>query len=177
MIAAAKSSAYLRDLYQAEVAYVGNSLRRMGANPSDLEDLTQEVFVRALQNIKRYDPSRPVRPWLFGVAFRVLSEARREERLAQPIEERTPDPGLTPEQSAEVLQKKAMVLRALDTLSVDQRAVFVMHELNDHAMSEIAEALGIPLFTAYSRLRVARVRFTLSVRRLDKEDLMGRRSP
>jgi RNA polymerase sigma-70 factor (ECF subfamily) len=56
--------------------------------------------------------------------------------------------------------------RALDELDLAQRAVFVMHDLDGVAIPEIASMLGIPLNTAYSRLRLARTAFDRAVRRL-----------
>jgi RNA polymerase sigma-70 factor (ECF subfamily) len=160
----------LRALYESEVHYVANSLRRLGARPSDLDDLTQEVFVRALQYIERFDPHRAIRPWLFGIAFRVVSEARREHWVVREVRthglDEPSDPAVTPEQATEVQESRALVLRALDGLTPERRAVFVMYELDDHSMSEVADALGIPLFTAYSRLRVGRTQFARIVRRL-----------
>ena len=58
-----------------------------------------------------------------------------------------------------------MVLETLSALPPKQRAVLVMHELDGVTMKDIARALGLPLFTAYSRLRVARQRFAKELRR------------
>jgi RNA polymerase sigma-70 factor (ECF subfamily) len=171
MGAAAKLPDNLRALYDAEVDNVVNSLRRMGARAADLEDLTQEVFVRAFQNLSSFDERRPVRPWLFGIAFRVISEARRNNWKIRAIEadegddvSLLPDPKVTPERAVELSQARAVVLQTLEALVPERRAVFVMYELNGDSMAEIAEALGIPLFTAYSRLRMARAQFTALVR-------------
>lgn len=53
----------------------------------------------------------------------------------------------------------------LQSLELERRAVFVMHEIDGSPMPEIADALGIPLNTAYSRLRLARTQFTDTLRR------------
>jgi RNA polymerase sigma-70 factor (ECF subfamily) len=180
MSAAAKLSDDLRSLYEAEVDNVVNSLRRLGARSADLEDLTQEVFVRAFQHLSDYDPRRPFRPWLFGITFRVICEARRNNWKLQSVEPKEPeeinqlpDPDVTPERAAELNEGRRVVLRALEGIVPERRAVFVMYELNGHSMSEIAEALGIPLFTAYSRLRVARTQFAKLARRHRSEAAKG----
>jgi len=162
----------LRAIYDAEVGNVVNSLRRLGARGRDLEDLTQEVFVRAFQQLPSFDRTRAIRPWLFGIAFRVMAEARRHSwklRTAGGAEapEEVTDPGATPERAAEIAQTRRLVLELLEELSPERRAVFVMYELNGDSMTEIAGALGIPLFTAYSRLRVARAQFAALVRERD----------
>ena len=53
----------------------------------------------------------------------------------------------------------------LAALELDRRAVFVMHDIDGHVMPDIATALGIPLNTAYSRLRLARADFAVAVKR------------
>jgi RNA polymerase sigma-70 factor (ECF subfamily) len=73
----------------------------------------------------------------------------------------------------ELSQESQLVMRALDTLDLQRRAVFVMSELGGHTMPEIAETLSVPLNTAYSRLRLARQDFESAVRRLQP----ARRAP
>ncbi len=172
----------LRVIYDAEVGNVVNSLRRLGARGSDLEDLTQEVFVRAFQQLPGFDRSRALRPWLFGIALRVMAEARRHSwKLRAAGEAEAPDevtdPGVTPERAAEIGQTRRLVLELLEELVLERRAVFVMYELNGDSMTEIAQALGIPLFTAYSRLRVARAQFAALVRKRHPGELarLGRK--
>lgn len=70
----------LRDVYDAHAAYVWNTLRRLGAHPADLEDLTHDVFVQVQRHLHEFDSARPVKPWLFGFAFRILSQHRRRAR-------------------------------------------------------------------------------------------------
>jgi len=57
-------------------------------------------------------------------------------------------------------------MRALEELDLDRRAVFVMHDIDGHVMPDIAAALGVPLNTAYSRLRLARADFAAAVERV-----------
>jgi RNA polymerase sigma-70 factor (ECF subfamily) len=64
-------------------------------------------------------------------------------------------------------------MKALDTLDLDRRAVFVLHELDELSMPEIAAALSIPLNTAYSRLRLARADLAAWLERCQS----GRRPP
>ncbi len=59
-----------------------------------------------------------------------------------------------------------MVLRALESIEIERRAVFILFEFDECPMKQITETLRIPLFTGYSRLRLARAEFTAAVRRL-----------
>ena len=91
-----------RELYAREFDYVWHSLRRLGLPPRELEDATHDVFLVVHQRLDQYDPTRPLRPWLFGIAFRVAADerrrARRSELQADPPE--LPDAAAGPEQQA-----------------------------------------------------------------------------
>ena len=157
-------------IYRAEFPYVWNTLRRLGVRHADLGDLSHEVFVVAFRRLSDFDQARPVRPWLFGIAFRVVAHFRRAQQTnPESCSDVSPDelaaPAQGPEEALAARQDRALVARALDTLDLDRRAVFVMHELEGQAVPEIARTLDVPLNTAYSRLRLARRDFVEAVRR------------
>lgn len=158
-----------RRIFEAEFSYVWKSLRRLGIRQADLEDVTHDVFVTYYRKRADYDPSRPLRPWLFGIAFRVASDHKklarhRNERLDDPDD--PPDSRADVEASVERRRAQRLVVAALERVDPDRRAVFVMHELDGFGMPEIADALGIPLNTGYSRLRLARGEFTAAIKDL-----------
>lgn len=161
-------------VYDSEFGFVWNSLKRLGIQESDLEDLTHEVFVRAYRSRAEYDPGRPLRPWLFGVAFRAASTFRRSARHRREVVADTRRGPLNQAGDAEdpidAAANRRLVLEALEVLDLKKRAVFVLHELNGYSAPEIAEALGEPLNTVYSRLRVAWQQFEAEVRRLRGRD-------
>src|SRR5829696_9438267 len=74
----------IADLYELEFDNLWRSLQRLGVPRASLEDAVQEVFVAAHARLHTFDESRPVRPWLFGIAVRVASEMRRRDRRAAP---------------------------------------------------------------------------------------------
>lgn len=159
-----------RDVFETEFSYVHHTLCRLGVRQRDLEDLTHDVFVAVHRGLPEYDPTRPLRPWLFGIAFRVASDYRRRARYAREIpgEPRAePVDGAPPadEQLASE-QTRRLVLEALDDVELDRRAVLILHDIDGRAMPEIAQALSIPLNTGYSRLRLAREQFKAAVHRL-----------
>lgn len=61
-----------------------------------------------------------------------------------------------------------LVIEALQAIHVERRAIFVMHDMDEMPMKDISEALGVPVNTAYSRLRLARNEFKSAVIRLKK---------
>lgn len=158
-----------RAFYAEHVRYVWKSLRRLGIAERDCEDLAQEVFVTIHRRFHERDPARPARPWLFGFVFRIALAHKR--RLSTKSEIPTDDDrmGAAHDSSRDV--GKAMNARdayllvhaALGELSIEQRAVVIMHDLDEVAAPEIAAALDVPLNTVYSRLRLGRERFRAAI--------------
>lgn len=158
-----------RDLFASESSYVWSTLRRLGVRRDDLEDLTHDVLIAAYQQLDVFDRSRAARPWLFGIAFRIVSAHRRRmcnrreqllERELDPIDDH---PGA--QAALEAGQARQILHGALDELSLEVRATFVLAELDEVPMKEVAASLGIPLNTAYSRVRLAREQIERSLRR------------
>jgi len=164
-----------RALYDREVAFVWRNLRRLGVPLADVDDRCQEVFVVAHRRWADFaDYGRGVRPWLYAILVRVVSEARRHRRR-HPEDS---DGGATLErQRVEAAQAGVVMLRervdrldrALARVEVGRRMVLVLHEVEELSAPEIAQALGIPVNTVYSRLRVARAELEEALR-ADGED-------
>jgi RNA polymerase sigma-70 factor (ECF subfamily) len=158
------------DAYQRELDYLFRTLRRLGVAPSEIEDLAQEVFLILRRTWSDYDAARPLRPYLFAIAFRIASSHQRRRRRELPagdveIEDRAP----RPDRALQIKQARALVLVALERIPLPRRAVLVMRDLDDVPIHDVARVLSIPLFTAYSRLRKARKELVAAVRRLVKE--------
>lgn len=166
-----------REVFDEQFDYVWTALRRLGVPDRDRQDQAHEVFLRVSQHLGNYDLARPIRPWLFAFAARVASEYRRlschrHEVLGEELPAATVREG--PEEDAERNRKRRLVIAALEHLDMDKRAVLILHDLDGSSVPDIAEALGIPEGTAYSRLRAARAQFTDAVRRLQPQ---GRGAP
>lgn len=161
-------------LYREQVEYVWATLRRLGVAPGDLEDVAHEVFVIVHRRSSDFDATRPVRPWIFGIALRTASRYRRSARRRREVSSdslpETSDGARGAQGALEQRDARRLVFEALDRLTEDQRVVFVLHELEGRAVPEIAADLDIPLNTVYSRLRSARERFTSAVGRLRDQE-------
>jgi RNA polymerase sigma-70 factor (ECF subfamily) len=158
------------DAFQKELDYIHRTLRRLGMAPWAVEDAAQEVFLALRQSWSKYDQSRPLRPYLFGIAFRIAhthERKRRREVAFRVIEATHTGPG--PEDVLQTKQARAVVLAALERIPLPRRAVLIMHEIDEVPIAEVAAALSIPKFTAYSRLRKARRELETAVRRILKE--------
>jgi RNA polymerase sigma-70 factor (ECF subfamily) len=164
-----------RALFEREMSYVLRSLRRLGVPQADVEDMGHEVFLAVHHQLATYDPARPIRPWLFAFVFRIASHYRRKARHEtelQPAHEPHDDRDLA-DVALEKEAKRQLVLEALDGIELHRRAVFILHELDGVAFPEIAASLGIPIGTAYSRLRLAREDFAKTARRLVAQRGLG----
>jgi RNA polymerase sigma-70 factor (ECF subfamily) len=147
------------------------TLRRLGVAERDVEDYAHEVFLAVHRELPKYDPGRPIRPWLFAFCFRVASHYRRKARR-EVIDETTAEREDLREGADAVVereQQRRLVLLALDGLELERRAVFVLHELDGVTCEQIARTLEIPVGTVYSRLRVAREEFAAKVKRLESK--------
>lgn len=161
-------SAEFQAAFRSEFGYVWKTLRRLGVREADLPDVTHDVFVAFYRRLAEYDRARPLKPWLFGIAYRVASDHRRLARHAREVPNPVadpPDPASGIEADLEARRARSLVLRALQDVADERRPVLVMHDIEGFAMPEIAEALGIPLNTGYSRLRLARAEFAVAVRK------------
>jgi RNA polymerase sigma-70 factor (ECF subfamily) len=151
--------------------YVWNTLRRFGVREADLEDLVQDVFLKIHVRSADYDAARPLRPWLFGFAYRVAADYRRLARHRVEAHHASGEVAAseTPvDERIEAHEERALVRQALESVDLDRRAVLILHDLDDVSVPEIADSLGIPLNTAYSRLRLARAEFASAAKRLRK---------
>jgi RNA polymerase sigma-70 factor, ECF subfamily len=164
------SSISFRELFEGHVAYVWNSLRRLGVPDRDRDDLTQEVFMTVHALLEDYDPSRPVRPWLFGIAYRIVLRYRRKSWRSHLLLDDGQVASTETRHGGEAMsdaEARDLVARATAGVEITRRAVFIMADVDGNSVPEIAEALGIPLNTAYSRLRLARDDFRKAVRELE----------
>jgi RNA polymerase sigma-70 factor (ECF subfamily) len=147
------------DVYREHAEFVWRSLQHLGVRPSDLEDLLQEVFIVVHRKVEGFRGQCRITTWLFGICLRVAARHRRRaffrfERQTDEVPERIDN--ATPEDRVADEQRRRVLERALARLSLEQRAVFVLFELEGKSCLEIAELVSIPLGTVHSRLHHAR---------------------
>lgn len=156
----------LRALYEKEADGVFALLSRFGLSGADLEDAVHDTFVTALSRAQSFDASRPVAPWLLGIAFRVgVSRLRSRRESTTEIPELS-DPSQDPQRAAEMREAQLLLQRALLELSDEQGAVFVLFDLHGVSAEEISRSMDVPVKTTYSRLRLARQGLQAAVDRL-----------
>lgn len=153
--------------YQSELSYILRTLERLGVDRNDVDDLAQEVFLVLRRTWNVYDHTRALKPYLFGIAFRVSSshKRRRWREIPFAVVEST-DGAPSPQTQLEARQARSLVLAALQQIPLRRRAVLVMHDLDQVPVRAVATTLSIPLFTAYSRLSKARAELARAIKRM-----------
>ena len=106
-----------------------------------------------------YDPATPLRAWLFGIVRNAACDYRKKayrKREVAGVDDLCESPSPDQEAILEIEEARRILDRALDGLDEEKRAVFVLYQLENVPMKEVALAVGCPLQTAYSRLAAAR---------------------
>jgi len=129
----------------------------------EADDAAQETFVRAYAARARYDPSRPVRPWLLTIATRhcldrLRARARREATLPWDAAATQPDPAPGPEAGLLAADEAAAVRRAVAALPPLERTLVILHYWEDLPYATIAAQTGLSESAVKSRLYRARQR-------------------
>lgn len=144
-------------VYQRDFDFAWRSLRRLGVPNMQLEDAVQDLFVVVCRRLPEFDGRSQLRTWIFAIAMRVAKEYRRRALRPQvePHTSMAQPPALPSEQC---LRKESVELldRLLSSLDEDKRVVFILAELEEMSVPEIALAVGANPNTIYSRLRAAR---------------------
>ena len=138
--------------------------RTLGAAHADAaEDLHQETWMSISRNAAAFDPARASFPaWLFTIARHKVWDYFRRQKVAilataqDDAAMRVPDPAPTPQAQAESRQLAERLVAAVEALPLAQRGAFVMFAQAGLSLEEIAQATGVGVETAKSRLRYAR---------------------
>jgi RNA polymerase sigma-70 factor, ECF subfamily len=158
-------------VYAEHFAFVWRVLRRAGVSSAYLDDAAQETWVVVHRRLGTFEGRSSLRTWLAGVAMRVASDHRRWRRRKDPHDPLPDEPTFattepSPEAALQRAQSAQLLDRLLDAIPEERRAVFFLTELEQMSAPEVSEALGIPVNTVYSRLRVARTEFEAAASRL-----------
>ena len=149
----------LRQVFDEHARYIWRTLRHLGISDADAPDLCQEVFITVHRKLSTFEGRSKLRTWLYGICIRVASEhhrrphVRNERAYSEAAAEAAMHAGQGPDTRFE---QRAAVERLLDQLDHDKRVVVVLFEIEGFSMKEVAEIVGCPVQTAYSRLHAGR---------------------
>ena len=170
------------EVYERHFAFVWRSVRRLGIGEQATEDVVQDVFLVVHRRLPDFEGRSSIKTWLFAIILRVVRNKRRSylrERAKLPRDHeldvcQLPDRAATPLDAVQHSEAVQLLYELLDRLDDPKREVFVLADLEQLTVPEIAEVLSINTNTAYSRLRAARQAFNRAVER-HRARRLGRR--
>lgn len=148
----------LSEIFRDHAPFLWRTLMNLGVPRHDAQDLCQEVMITVHRRLPDFD-GRSLRGWLYGICVRVASDYRRSARVRREIPHGAlPEGQIAPDQTEQVERSHELgrAVSALEQLGEEQRAAFVLYEIEELTLAEVAEALGAPLQTVYSRIKAAR---------------------
>jgi RNA polymerase sigma-70 factor (ECF subfamily) len=156
------SDARLRACVAAHLKCVWRMLRRHGVSDMDADDAAQRVFLVLSRKLDGVEPGHEL-PYLLRTAVFVASETRRAQRRRRESPMAPPDIAAPAWHAPDAILEHREALEAIDAIleHMDEslRTVFVLHEIEELTMAQIAETLQVPPGTVASRLRRARSEF------------------
>lgn len=154
-------------LFRELAPYILRVLPRMGVAPSDLDDVAQDIFLAVHRGLPAFEGRSSVKTWVYGICIRACSNYRqRAHRRREHLVAETPalDDARSPERALLASRALSGLDGALAALPEPQRAVFVLFEIEQLAINEIAAAMVCSKFTAYARLYAARATILKAMR-------------
>ena len=168
-------------MYDENFAFVWRSARRLGVPDYALEDIVQEVFLVVHRKLPAFEAKSSIRSWLFGIVVRVVRDARRtllrkpsnlggHARAFTNLDAMADAVLPSPHDSLAAAEAVRMLHALLAAMSERHRHVFILAELEQMSVADIAVAVGANVNTVYSRLRAARAEFDRAVARAHASD-------
>jgi RNA polymerase sigma-70 factor (ECF subfamily) len=159
-------------VYRDYFDFVWATGRSLGVDANGIDDLVQDVFIAIHARLHTLENPHALRSWIYGVVRRTASNHRRVKArpdanngAAEHAETVSQDP--TPLEHTERNCERQLLQRLLNELDEPKREIFTLVDVHEFSVPEAAEAIGIPLNTAYSRLRTARQSFEAALARYD----------
>ncbi len=160
-----RSSAEFGELFSSYAHYVWRTARSLGVPEADLGDVCQEIWLVVYDKLSEFEGRSSLRTWIYGISLRKsLAHCRTLRRRREDLDDvsqpgplsarAASEPG--PESLYDAQAAWGYLATLLERLDESKRAVFVLHELEDIPMSEVASLVRCPVRTAYSRLRAAK---------------------
>jgi RNA polymerase sigma-70 factor (ECF subfamily) len=164
------------EVFRTYSPFVWRVLLRLGVAEADIDDVAQEVFLGIHRNLPRFEGRCSLRTWVYGICHRRAVDYRRRASVRPELySDDPPEQGVAASQETGLVlsQARAQLAAVLDGLDEEKRTVFVLFDIEGVPMDEVAEIVGCPLQTAYSRLYAARrkVEATLVRLRSDRRSL------
>jgi RNA polymerase sigma-70 factor (ECF subfamily) len=161
----------LEEVYANHFRYVWRSVKALGVPAAAVDDAVHEIFLVVQRRLPDFDGERAhITTWLYEIALRVAlryrTQAKRDaDRWAEPTSEL---PCNRSAEGAEHQERLRLAQQALQLLDDSKRTIFVLAFVEQRTAPEIAEIVGAPLNTVYTRMRAARRDFEVAVAQLSQ---------
>jgi RNA polymerase sigma-70 factor (ECF subfamily) len=148
------------ELYRQHAGRVYNLACRLAGNPTDGEDLLQEIFVQVYRKLDGFKGDSAVGTWIYRLATNLcLDYLRGREAKARRLHDTIDDESTVPTPAARPVRADRLDLeRAIARLSPGYRAAFVLHDVEGFEHREVATLLGIAEGTSKSQVHKARLK-------------------
>jgi RNA polymerase sigma-70 factor (ECF subfamily) len=166
--ASARAVPTFEQVYDRHLPYVHRAMRHLGVRDASLDDAVQDVFIVVHKKLPDFDGRFAITTWLYAIVIRVARRYRKSQAAAQAFDsEHELVSSYALEHNVEVRRKLLVAEQALCSLDKHKREVFVLGEIEQMSVVEIAKVLGEPVDTIYSRLRAAKEAFHKASRRAE----------
>lgn len=167
-------------VYDAHFAFVWRSVRRLGVVDGAVDDVVQDIFLVVHRKLPGFRGESSIRSWLFAITSRVVRDSRRSlhrkranlggyGRVCDDVD-LFADPAPSPDEKAAAAEAVRTLHSVLDAMPKERREVFILAELEQMSVADIAAAVQSNVNTIYSRLRAARADFERAVIRARAND-------
>jgi len=169
------------EIYEKWFDEVARWIRALGGPDADRDDLVQDVFLVVYRRLPDFDGEN-VAGWLYRIARRRVRDFRRLLWVKQlfsrsgPVSERLRHPGADPADELEAKEKGRLLGTLLETLNEEQRAAFVLFEIEGLSGEEIARIQSVPVNTVWARIHKARKKLRDRLTRLNERPAGRRKS-
>jgi RNA polymerase sigma-70 factor (ECF subfamily) len=159
--------AIIVERYKRQIYSVTYSMTR---NHADADDLSQDTFIRAYENLRRFNLGTNLRSWLCRIAVNLcIDHLRHKKRFPEDHLDDQPEPlsnhNLNPHNSLESNELMENIMAAVDSLPRDQKTVVILREMQGLALKEIAEVMKCSESTVRWRLHYARKKLRQKLQR------------
>jgi RNA polymerase sigma-70 factor, ECF subfamily len=145
-------------IFEQHTPFLWRALTNLGVPSHEVQDLCQEIMITVHRRLPSFD-GRSLRGWLYGICVRVASDYRRSARVRREVVSEAPPDQVSSNDLVDFIDRGRdvrLLLGALAQLDEPKRVAFVLFEIEELTLAEVAEAVGAPLQTVYSRIKAAR---------------------
>jgi RNA polymerase sigma-70 factor (ECF subfamily) len=168
-------------VYETQFAFVWRTIRRLGVIDCAVEDVAQDAFLVVHRRLASFQHESSIKAWLFGIVARVVSDARRSlhrrpanlggrARSSEDVDSVADPSTIGPHEAVAKAEAVRTLHALLDAMPNERRQVFILAELEQMSVVDVAAAVGANVNTVHSRLRAARAEFERAVARVRASD-------